>query len=102
MRSSSGQASIEYVGLVSLVAVLIVGAAAIFPTGIPGRVAHGLRLGICGVTGTVCPRYVERAELEPCVQHTHDRRNASSLDVKLLTLGRDRLLRWEKFSDGHV
>ncbi|MFC9246782.1 hypothetical protein ACFT7S_23150 [Streptomyces sp. NPDC057136] len=51
-RRDRGQSAVEYVGLVTLVAGIVL---AIILTGAGGQIADGFRSAICSVTGTACP-----------------------------------------------
>jgi hypothetical protein len=67
-RPAAGQAAVEYVGLLLvLVAVLAAAGPVAGAPDIPRAVAHGLRLGLCIVTGDVCTaRQATEAGLPPC------------------------------------
>ncbi len=68
MRSSRGQATIEYVGAILLVAVIVSSAAVVVAApGVPRTVVAKLRLGLCIVSGDVCtPAAAAARGLEPC------------------------------------
>ncbi|MEU8673691.1 hypothetical protein [Streptomyces sp. NPDC048560] len=51
-RRDRGQSAIEYVGLVTLVAGIVL---ALILTGAGGQIADGFRSAICSVTGAACP-----------------------------------------------
>jgi hypothetical protein len=67
-RDCRGQASLEYVAAIAIVAaVLVVGAVAGPVPAIGAQVAHTVRLGICLVAGDVCrSRDARAAGLDPC------------------------------------
>ncbi|MFJ2672902.1 Tox-REase-5 domain-containing protein [Streptomyces sp. NPDC087525] len=51
-RRDRGQSALEYAGLITLVAAIIV---ALVLGGISGRIAGGLQSAVCSITGTACP-----------------------------------------------
>jgi hypothetical protein len=67
-QPAAGQAAAEYVALLLvLVAVLAAAGPAAGAAGIPRGVVHGMRLGLCIVTGDVCTaREARAAGLPPC------------------------------------
>ena len=63
-----GQASVDYVALVALVALALAGATAVAMPQLPGTLAHELRVALCIVGGDVCRASdAQAAGLEPCV-----------------------------------
>ena len=62
-RSDRGQATVDYVALLGLVALLLaVGGAAVTVSGVGDRLMYALRQGLCAVGGVLCP-----PPPEPCV-----------------------------------
>jgi hypothetical protein len=62
-----GQATSEYVALVTLVAVVLVLAAGLTSGGVAGHVLAGFQRGLCRVAGTACSRsHPLEADLAPC------------------------------------
>lgn len=98
---SRGQASLDYLGILVVVAVLLgsvvsaVGAPWLAP-----RVASGIRQGICVVSGALCtPREAREAGLATCP--VHRRSDAERLGaVAVFRLGRADSLVVERRSDG--
>jgi Flp pilus assembly pilin Flp len=85
----SGQASIEYAGVLGLVAAVL--AAAGTAGGLDGvgrAVASGLRTGVCIVAGDVCRASdAEAAGLEPCTVHERSRGSAGTVVLASVRLG---------------
>ena len=67
-RPTAGQASLEYVAAIALVAaVFLVAAPAVGAPDIPGTVVHKLRLGLCIVAGDICSNTAAQAAgVAPC------------------------------------
>jgi hypothetical protein len=103
VRSSRGQATVEYVALAAIVALILVGAVAITPGGIGTHVAHAIRLGICRVAGTPCPPAPpDRADGPPCPVSRSTRSEDLGVKVVFVKLGQGFGLEQETYSDGHV
>jgi len=68
-RRTAGQATVEYIAAVALVAAVLAGAGtAVGAPAIPARIVHGIRHGICIVAGDVCtPSEAAAAGLSPCL-----------------------------------
>jgi len=103
VHDSRGQASIDYVGILAVVA-LILGAAAT-AVGAPWlapRVASGIRHGICVVSGALCtPREAREAGLAPCpIRRRSDSEHVGV--VALIRLQRGDALVVERRSDGRA
>lgn len=101
---AAGQSSLEYVGLLALVAsALAVAAPAAGLAGVPAEVAHALRTGVCIVAGDVCRASdAEAAGLAPCT--LSERRRGGGLSVTVLSVqfgGEHRFLVTRR-SDGSV
>ena len=61
-RSDGGQATVDYVALLGLVAlVLAAGAGAVAVSGVGERLLYALRQGLCAVGGVLCPPRPSRA-----------------------------------------
>lgn len=96
-----GQASIDYVAILGVIAVIL--GTAVAATGAPWlapRVASSIRHGICVVSGALCtPREAREAGLAPCP--INRRSDAERLGaVALIRLGREDALLVERRSDG--
>ena len=101
---AAGQASLEYVGLLALVATAFaVAAPAAGLAGVPAEVANVVRTGICIVGGDVCrDADAVAAGLAPCT--VSDRRRGGGLAVTLMSLrvGGDHQWLVAQRSDGSV
>jgi hypothetical protein len=93
-----GQASVEYVAVIALVAlILAVGAAVITVSGLGERVIHTIRQGLCEVAGLACP-----VPPQPCVVRRQAERDSGSVTVGIVRLGSDASVIRELRSDGRV
>jgi hypothetical protein len=93
-----GQASVEYVGVIALVAlILAVGAAIITFTGLGERVIHTIRQGLCQVAGFACP-----VPPKPCIVRRNAERDTGSVTVGIVRVGSDAAVIRELRSDGRV
>jgi hypothetical protein len=102
LRSCTGQSTVEYVGAVLTVAV-VVGAVASAAAGFPWHehVAGAIRLGICRVAGGVCTdEEARRAGLEPCDLQVHESGERTSATIALLHLRRGDTVAFVRRSDG--
>jgi len=100
MRSPSGQASVDYVALLALAAVVLgLAASAVGAPWLAPRLAEAIRHGICVVSGAWCtPAQARAAGLEPCP--IHRRSNAERLGaVAVIRLERGDALLIERRSD---
>lgn len=98
-RDDSGQATIEHLGLVALVAVVLLAAGAIAAVAGPGlsnRVTTAWQRALCTVVGQSCPTL----DREPCPLLRTDRTLATRVSIGWLRLGNDRALAIERRSDG--
>lgn len=99
---TAGQASAEYVAVVTLVAILLAGAGtAVAAPDLAGSVAGALRRGVCVVAGGVCsPGEARELGLKPCPVHV--RSNAERLrgKVAIVRLEQGDALLIERRSDG--
>src|SRR3954467_3129841 len=99
MRSCRGQASIEYLGVVALVA-LVLGALAVPALAgqdVAGAVLAQVRRALCVVSGGDCEE-----DRRPCPVDTRGVRESQHGSVGFLRYGQDRLTMREARSDGTV
>jgi len=96
--SERGQATVEYVGLIALVAVLLVtGGLVAFGPVLGERVVEGFRRALCAVTGAACePRR------EPCVVASAEVRDRGEVTALAVRVGRDHAVLRERRSDGSI
>lgn len=101
MRSSHGQASVDYVAVLALVAVVLGAVAA--TVGAPWlapKVAETIRRGICVVSGALCtPEDAERAGLEPCPIHRRSNAERAGATIAVIRLERGDELVIERLSN---
>jgi phosphoglycolate phosphatase-like HAD superfamily hydrolase len=101
---AAGQASLEYVGLLALVAMAIaVAAPAAGLAGVPAEVSRVVRTGVCIVGGDICrPSDAAAAGLDPCT--LSDERRGGGLAVTILSvrIGGDHQWLVARRSDGTV
>lgn len=103
MRSARGQASLEYVGLLALLAVVLSGTAALVNWALGDRIAWTIRTGLCLVAHTACPPPPsDRGSLAPCPETRDASRQDFGVSVAFVDLGAGLGVRRETFSDGHV
>src|SRR4051794_26972794 len=105
LRSSRGQASLEYVGLLGVVAVALAGAGAAtgVAAGIPRAVVHAARTGICIAGGDVCRASdAAAAGLAPCLTGETAQGRGVALTVLSLHLGHHGSWTVAQRSDGSV
>src|SRR3954471_19488440 len=99
MRSCRGQVSIEYLGVVVLVA-LVLGALAVpalAGTDVAGAVVTQVRRALCVVSAGDCEE-----DRRPCAVDTHGVRESQHVNVGFLRYGQARLTMRESRSDGTV
>ncbi len=103
--TARGQASLEYVALLAVLAVLLTGALA-FGGALPPlarSVSGAIRHGICLVSGSICtPREAEAAGLEPCPLFRRDQQEQGTVSVAVISLRRGDSMVIERLSNGHV
>jgi hypothetical protein len=101
---SRGQASVEYLAAVALLAVVLAGAGvAVAAPDLPGAVAGKLRLALCLVSGDVCRRSDAAARgLEPCLVSGTE--HARETGVSFLFIRGSGSEAWsvERLSDGRI
>ena len=96
--SQRGQASVEYVAVIALVAVLVVGMAiAVGAPGLRDAVVAGFRHALCVVTGASC-----RDDLGPCTVASTEVRDRGEASVLIVRAGRDHAVLRERRSDRSV
>lgn len=99
VRDDSGQASIEHLGLVALIALVLLAAGAITAVAAPGlenRVTTAMQQALCTVAGQRCPTL----ERQPCPVLRTERTLAGRIALGVIRLGDDRALTIERRSDG--
>ena len=94
-----GQASVEWIGAVTLVAVILATAIALaLPgDGIAGAFVRQFHRALCIVGGGVCD-----LDRRPCAVSSSATKDDGHLNIGLIRLGRDELILYEKQSDGSV
>ncbi|MEH3052792.1 MAG: hypothetical protein PGN13_02135 [Patulibacter minatonensis] len=98
-RDDRGQASLELVGIVAVVALVLVAAGAIAAIAAPGfsnRVTTAMQRALCTVAGRRCATL----DREPCPTLRTDRTLAARLGVAWFHIGDDRAIAIERRSDG--
>jgi hypothetical protein len=97
-----GQASIEYVAILLVVAALL-GVAAVAVPGVGERVADAVRTAICIAGGDVCRGAdAAAAGLQPCVTRARSSREETAVEMALLKLGENGEWQLALHSDGTV
>ncbi|MFT4036087.1 MAG: hypothetical protein QM679_10995 [Patulibacter sp.] len=99
VRDETGQATIEQLGLMLLIALVLIAATAITAVAAPGlvnRVTTAMQRALCVVGAESCP-VLDR---EPCPLLRTDRTVTTRASVGVLRLGDDRALTIERRSDG--
>lgn len=97
--SERGQGTIEYAGLVLLVALVVAAAATLWvdPQVIGGAVTRAFARGICVVSGGFCD-----ADRQPCVTASESRERGWHVNVAVVRYGESDVLIREQRSDGTV
>ena len=102
MAGERGQATLEYVGLVALVAVVLGVALALAGGGgggggeaIAGGVGRGMRRALCVVRAGECD-----LDVRPCVVGSHGVEDDGSVDIVVLHVGSNEVVLREDRSDG--
>ncbi len=103
-RPAAGQASLEYVGLLALVATAFaVAVPAAGPAGLPARVAGVVRTGVCIVAGDVCRASdAAAAGLRPCTLSDERRGGALAVTILSVRIGEEHQWLVARRSDGSV
>jgi len=102
MRSSRGQASLEYLALWALVAIVLAAAAALTAGGLGRQVLYGIERGLCALAGGPCPGPPDVADLEPCPLHRSTRSQDFHVAFAVVKLGAGLSVLEERYSDGKV
>ncbi len=105
MRGERGQASIEYIAIAGLVAIVLGAAVAITSGGLGTAVEASIRRGICTVTSESCPVLHATSlpsDLEVCPLARKVGNQQLSLDVGVVRLAAQLGLSVERMSDGKV
>jgi hypothetical protein len=103
-RSTAGQAAVEYLAAVALVAALLAAAgAAVGAPGIAARVVHGIRHGICIVAGDVCtPAEAAAAGLSPCIVKAATRGREGEVSIEFFRAGEGTAYTVSQDSEGRI
>jgi hypothetical protein len=100
---AAGQASVEYVAVVSLLVAVMLAAPAAGAGDIPRAVVHGIRLGICLVASDVCSDAAAKAAgLGPCPLSSHTGGGDGGVTVFSADFGARGTLTMTQQSDGTV
>jgi hypothetical protein len=101
MRSTRGQATLDYVALIALLAILSVAALAAASGGAPGIVnafAGQVHHALCVVAGDPCPDLTQR----PCTVATTRDAHHVAVNILLLRIDHNRYVLRERMSNGTV
>src|SRR4051812_27305832 len=103
-RSTAGQATIEYLAAIALIAAIFVFAGpAVGAPPIGKQVVHGIRMGICLVAHDVCSSREARADgLAACPLRSDTNGSEYSASAVIYELGHKHLLTVTPQSDGSV
>jgi Flp pilus assembly pilin Flp len=103
LRRESGQAGIEWIALIALVAVVLGAAAALTWGGLGPKVAYAIRRGICTVGAERCPAPApDRPDLPPCPVNRSSREQDFHVELSFIDLGGGLGVQEETTSDGRV
>jgi hypothetical protein len=104
MNRSAGQASVEYVAIVALVALILGGAATVVAApSIPRSIVHTIRKGICIVGGDICDSADAKARgLDPCVLTSRQALRQSTATLSIIRAGHGDRLLVERLSNGRA
>lgn len=100
-RSESGQATVDYIALIAVVALLIVAATGSIGSGAPSivnGVLGGVQRALCVVTGRTCPSLRQ----QPCVTSSDRKAIHTVVSVLVYRVDRERIVLRENMSDGTV
>jgi len=99
VRCDEGQAVVDYVGLLAVVAVVLAIAVAVRvePAAFAGAVERAFARGICIVRGGSCD-----ADQQPCVVASDKRSRGRHVNLVVASAGKDRYLLRERRSDGTI
>ncbi len=100
----AGQASVEYIAVIALVAALFAFALpAVGGPDLPRAVEQNVRLGICVVAGDICgPKSARAAGVAPCTLNSRTDGRAVGLSILSVDLGGNETLTVAPQSDGSV
>ena len=99
MSSERGQATLEYVGVIAVVVLVVaVGSVAMSAPGYVNATVGGVRKALCIVTGRECRSLEER----PCVVRSRSNDKTVSANIAFIRLQDGRLLLQERLSDGRI
>jgi hypothetical protein len=99
-RSQRGQGTVEYVAILTLVALVLAAAvagAAAFAPGVGNAVVGQVRHALCIVAGRACE---EQVAARPCVMRTARDERRESVSLGFVQLGAGRVVLRERLSDG--
>jgi hypothetical protein len=100
-RPQRGQATIDYVALIAVLALLLAAAPAVARDGAPGvtnAVVGQLRRALCVVSGQACP--ADRSQ--PCVVASRRDGDHVAVSIAIVRVDEDRSVLRERLSDGTV
>jgi hypothetical protein len=100
MHSQAGQGTVEYVGVMALIAVVVataVAGCAVLAPGVGNAVVGQVRHALCIVTGRACVREEVAA---PCVVRTAREERRETVSLGFVRLGAGRVVLRERLSDG--
>ncbi|MDQ8044665.1 MAG: hypothetical protein AAGC46_13430 [Solirubrobacteraceae bacterium] len=98
-RGEDGQASIEHLGVMAVVAIALVaagGGVAVAAPSVLNRVTTGIQQALCTVTGEACVTLAR----EPCPTLRTAKTTDQGLTIASMQLGHDQVLSIERRSDG--
>src|SRR3954462_13825584 len=99
MRCQRGQATVDYIALIAIVAVLIVAATGLAGGGAPSivnGVVGGLQKALCVVSGRACPVLAQ----QPCVDSSDRRAIHAAVSLAVFRVDKDHVFIRENMSDG--
>lgn len=101
-RTESGQAAAEYVGVLTVVMIVLALAGTVATAaGLPGAVVRTVKLGLCMVGGDVCrPADAAAMGLEPCVTAAEAHTRSTAMSILFVKVGGDQAWSVEERSDG--
>jgi hypothetical protein len=100
---TAGQASLEYIAVISLVAALLLAAPAVGASSLGREVPHVIRLGICLVARDYCrPGDAESARLDPCTLASRATGVEGGVTVGFVDAGGDKQWTATSASDGSI
>src|SRR5579884_201219 len=103
MPPDRGQASLEYVALIAIAALVMASAVALTSGGIGPRILFALQRGVCAVTATPCPApHRFAADLPQCPLRRASHSEELEASVVFVRLAHDLGAQEVRYSDGHV